>query len=790
MLNLINSAYIYDARKTDNPIETCFLHDDGSARRRLIAQGQQPPKDNVLWGALFEEARHLGKITIRLDAPMKDFGNYVALQYALPGIEWCNSKAYTWYQGHYEDYPLYPEHPDDQTVIYHPACIFTMGLRLVNHPKNFPLNFNTVPSFTVTVEGPELESFTLRVESGLWGTDQGVSLAGCYNGYAAAREENGILCLDIQATEKEKGFDRTIVTLHTAKGDMSFLPQECKRVGHMAVPDFGTLIYASEPPAAIRDNPYTNETIRERVKKLPFRTFEDTTKDIGLKKVNVMPGKTDTFTHYDVEPSFITPDTRMNEHWKIGLSHLMSFCTQLDNGRWDVKIGPYPMFGMESAPIVKMLEIYGRADVAKGAIDVFLDSASKHRPEGCYLASEGCLHIPYGIWPTDSWNPYDPGYILLCLAEHYFYSRDQKFLQNAADKILGCVDWIFREIDGWKAPGALDSGLMPPTRMGDISDWDCYFVGDAVSYMGVANALAALTDLEDPRVPARLTRLEQYRQDIRTVYRRALSLSPVVALKNGTYAPSFATKTYLRGWMCDMWPLSPTNALRGAWLDVDHSLKISEAGVFGPDEIETRWILDAFEDNMALNDYLLPKKWDDIRKDPVTGARDATAQQTDYDPDIDWLAWGGTGWQNGYCPLMQAYLRTGEAKAYIRTFYNTYAIHADPDTYWLREHGASLHYPPKTFEEGWMLWRLRATLVWDEPQGLRLCRCCPDDWYEKGFEVKDMPTFFGLLDMKCENSVVHIQLHTTAQPEEVLINLPGGKALYLDPARTEWTVKI
>ena len=791
MLNLLNSAYIFDAREEAFAPETCFVHNDGAEWHKLLKQGKRGEFDGVLWGALWEEARNVGNVIIRLSEPVEEFSNRLALQYAIPGVEWNNSKCYTWYQSHFEDHPHYPRQIDERTYVYPAAGLYTCGLRLYVHECNFPLRVNDIPPFEIIAEGPETRKITLTAESGLWGIGKGMSVAETYNGKTEAFEENGSVRLEIEATEGMTGPDRTVVTISTQAGEVSFLPVECEKKGYMAIPDFGLLISAGKVPDGVRESPYTGETVLARVQKKPWRTFKDTEKDIGLKKVRGVQGKTDVFTRYDAQSELITPDERMNEHWKIGLSHLMSFCTKLDNGRWDVKIGPYPMFGTESAPIVKMLEIYGRPDVALGAEDVFLDSASKWRPEGLYQTKEGCLDIPYGIRKTDCWTPYEPAFILLSITEHYLLSRDKAFLERAKEKMIGCVEWIFREIDLWKIPGAQDAGLLPPTRNGDISDWATFMEGEGSTYSGVKCALAALKDVgDDSRLEQLNDRLEEYRNAIRTAYRFILSRTPVVALRNGTYAPSFALKTYMRGWMSDVWPFSPVNALRGAWIDVDHSLQIFDAGIFDPDEKETLWALNAFEDNIALRDDLLPKKWDDIRQDPETGARDATAQKTDYDPEKDWFEWGGTGWQNGYCPLMQVYLKTGNAKAYVRTFYNTYALHADPDNYWLREHAASLRYSAKTFEEAWMLYRLRAMLVWDEPETLNLCRCVPDEWYGKGFEVKNMPTYFGILNMKCEEGKIEISLQKTAKPARLEITLPGGSRIRLNENETRWTVAV
>lgn len=782
-LNLLESAFLFDYKKQSNPPETAFLHANA-----LKWRTGHPEFDGVVWGALFEEARTLTTITVRLKKHFEEFSNRIALQYAMPGIEWNNSKCYTWYQSEYVDCPFYPEHPDDLTYIYRIPGLISCGLRMYVHPKNFPLCENDFPEFeSIFADGPETVKKTLTVESGLWGAPKGVSIASVHNGSAVLCENSGKACLEIVMTEGISGPDRTVVMLDTARGKVSFLPAQC--ISYMAIPDFGLLIRDDEVPDSVYRDPRTGRTILERLPDMPWRTFGDTCRDIGLKPVNGVAGKTDTFTRYATATCFVTPDTRMNEHWNIGLSHLMSFCTDLGGGRWDVKIGPYPMFGTESAPIIRMLEIYGRPDVALGALNVFLDSASRTRPEGCFADSEGCLNIPYGIYKTDCWVPYEPAYILRALADHCYLSGDSSFVFTAKDKLIGCIKWIFRQIDAWKVEGCADAGLIPPARSGDISDWATFFEGDAVTYSAVKETLKVLEPTGDPRLPALLSRLNVYREDIRAAYRKGLSLVPVVLLRDGTYAPSFAVKTYMHGWMCDVWPFSPVNALRGAWQDVDHSLQIFEAGVFDAEEPETRWALNAFEDNLVLNSYLMPKKWDDIRQDPVTGARDATACQTDYDPERDWFAWGGTGWQNGYCPLMQVYLKTGNAKAYIRSFYNTYALHADPENYWLREHAASLRYSAKTFEEGWMLWRLRAILVWDTPDELYLCRCAPDSWYSSGFEVAGMPTFYGILDMKCSDGALDISLKKSSRPGSIHLRLPDREIL-LDPDQSSWSIRL
>ena len=788
-LRLSDFGYQFHAGSAVNPPETDVLRVN--------------PDEKILWGIVFEEAREIGDIIVSLDDDKPGFRDLMSLQYAAPAIEWMNSKAYTWYQGQFVDYPVYAERLDNRTFLYRAQMIKTCRLRFIWHPNNFPVSLNDFPKFKVTVNGTcAYKPLSLIVESGLWGKGAANDSISIYNGELAGSAAEGCRRrLDLLVTDRQLpkytriNPDRTVLTLATAAGQVSLLPLELEKHPYMAIPDFGLLVYQDESllPEGIRSNPYAGKTIRERVQTMPQRTFEQAEQDIGLKPVMQIKGVTDVFKPFEPKSFLSLPDQRMTRHWNMGLSHLLTFCSELPGGKWDVRIGPYKMFGMESAPIIKMLDLYNQPHIPVGALEVLLDSYSQRTPEGLFTTAEGCMCINYGIREEDSWIPYDPAYILQALADHYFLTRDGGWFAKAAAKVLGCIDWAFGQIEAYRRNGAWDEGLMPPVRMGDVSDWGIYYVGDAIYYLGIKEALRAVASLGPAyaaEADSRQGKLEAYRQAIRKAYRKSIGLSPVVRLKNGTYAPPSATKTYLRGFMSDIWPLGPSNGLRNAWMDIDFPAKLIEAGVFGPDEPETKWLLDCLEDHLVLDSFLMPKKWDEIGQDPVTCARDATSQLTDYDADRDWFAWGGTGWQNGYCPLMQAYLITGEVNAFLRSFYNTYAVEVDPETYWFREHAASVHYPPKTFEEAMFLYRLRSMLVFEHNNTLYLNRCVPDEWFRQGFAVTQMPTRYGVLQMQAACSgdelTIKISLDGKDKPDRLVLRIAGQADAELDLGKNEW----
>ncbi|MDW7657876.1 MAG: hypothetical protein SCM11_11970, partial [Bacillota bacterium] len=408
-LQLSDFGYQFDAHSTFNPPETNVL--------------QGNPDEKVIWGIVFEEAREIGDIIVSLEEDKPTFRDLVSLQYSMPGIEWINSKAYTWYQGQFADYPLYAEKLDNRTFLYRTQMIKTCRLRIMWHPNNFPISLANFPKFHVTVNGTcDYAAFPLVIESGLWGKGAAGDDISIYNGEITDLVAAGSRCtLDLLVTDRQLpkntriNPDRTVLTIPTGAGTVSLLPLELKTHPYMAIPDFGLLVYQDETllPQGIQDNPMTGSTIRQRVQAMPQRTFEQVEKDVGLKPVKQLKGITDVYKPFEPKSFLSLPDQRMTKHWNMGLSHLLTFCSELPDGKWDVRIGPYKMFGMESAPIIKMLDVYNLPHIPIGALEVMLATYSSRTPEGVFTTAEGCMCINYGIREEDSWIPYDPAYILI-----------------------------------------------------------------------------------------------------------------------------------------------------------------------------------------------------------------------------------------------------------------------------------------------------------------------------------------------------------------------------------------
>jgi hypothetical protein len=808
---LSDSAYTYWHNRPSNPPETKYLTNDNAS---------------VVFGFCWEEPRDIGEIRLKLDAPKSNFLNCAEIEYFAPSTNWQASRQYTWGQGSWAAYPASGRMEDERTVVFPAAKVRTVKLRMRLQP---PHTLEELPKVEAAVFGvTEMRPSTCTIETGLWGhKPSGADLA-IYNGKIAAVDRKGSrikVTLLIADAIPEKGTrivpDRTVVSIPTPQGTVSFLPGSLQKQRYICIPDFGVMIYADAAvlPAGYRDAaPRKGEKILDRVRKATPQTFERVLKEVGMKPVKDLP---ETKAPVRKEPgSFLTtPDSQWNMQWDRGATHLLTFCRPQANGRWEIRNGPYGMLAQESLCITRILDRFKYHDICRGGHETYLDSYSVRRPEGLFQTTQGCLCMPYGVKPGDSWLGLDPGCVLIALAEHYLITRDKQWLAGRADKLLGGCDWILREIDLHKTPGAWDNGLIPPVICGDIIEFFSYYYINAIYYEGLVKATRAIGEL-DGEYGARANRMkgkiEEFRTAIRTAYRKSLGLAPVEPLRDGTFAPGMPTAPYLRGFLSDIYPVSPVIALRNAWVDIDLGVaKLIETGIFTESDPETAWITDVLEDRLMLDSFLLPKKWDTIGTDPITGSRDATGGTTDYDAEKDWFSWGGTGWQNGYFPLPEVYLLLGERNAFIRTMYNSYAIEADKDTGWFREVAATVSYPPKSHEEAQFLNRLLASMMYEYGDRLILCGGVPDTWYDKGFSFREMPTYFGEAGLNVErkgNSVfARFAIKRTAKTSQMRLTLrhpDGGRIksvkvngvesrdfdprtsfILINPALDEWTVE-
>jgi hypothetical protein len=133
----------------------------------------------------------------------------------------------------------------------------------------------------------------------------------------------------------------------------------------------------------------------------------------------------------------------------------------------------------------------------------------------------------------------------------------------------------------------------------------------------------------------------------------------------------------------------------------------------------------------------------------------------------------------------------GEVKAFLKTFYNTFAGLADRETYSFWEHfyHESAH---KTAEEAMFLLHCRWMLYLEKGSTLALLPGVPRAWLADGqtIELQNVKSYFGELSFtvvsKVKNRIItaEIRCHdTNRRPERVEIRLPhpaGQKAVSVE----------
>jgi hypothetical protein len=109
------------------------------------------------------------------------------------------------------------------------------------------------------------------------------------------------------------------------------------------------------------------------------------------------------------------------------------------------------------------------------------------------------------------------------------------------------------------------------------------------------------------------------------------------------------------------------------------------------------------------------------------------------------------------------HLATDDIPAFLRSFFNCYAVDILPNAgYVFNEH--AVHGPPdKIFEEAAFLERFRNMLVMEDGSDLWLARGTPREWLEQGkrISVKHAPSWFGSVDYEIVSDVANGRIEAT-----------------------------
>ncbi len=209
------------------------------------------------------------------------------------------------------------------------------------------------------------------------------------------------------------------------------------------------------------------------------------------------------------------------------------------------------------------------------------------------------------------------GAALWALGEHYFFTRDAAWLQNAAPSMKRAADWVIEQrrltqiLEGNEK--VAEYGLLPAGHLEDNADWANWFTVNAWALAGLTRLAQALSDIHHADADHYAEEARSYRQDLRNAVVRASRLAPVARLRNGHYVPYVPTHPHQRfrlfgpnrvGFYSRFADVQPCFRLAATRELLTGPVNLLVTGVFESDERIADWILDDWEDNLTLSSPL------------------------------------------------------------------------------------------------------------------------------------------------------------------------------------------
>ncbi len=470
---------------------------------------------------------------------------------------------------------------------------------------------------------------------------------------------------------------------------------------------------------------------------IPFVTLTDENEKALLTTLDFERSRQDIARYWqgrlDASTRIVTPEPMINDFYNAHLSHLL-INTEREAGVSDcymAKVGTfhYGVYSNESCMMISDLDRRGMHERAAQAINTWLKYQGTVGLPGDYSTTEGQFYGAGG-YEAGGYNQHH-GWILWCMGEHYRYTQDEDWLQNAASQIVRGCDWIIQErrrtyeIADRSPLRGIERGLLPPGSLEDIGDWRCWMSTNVYSWWGMENAAAALFDIGHPDGKRLMDEAEAYRSDILAAFREAMLRSPVVRLRDGRWIPHVPSEAHRRGrsfgWL--------TETLEGA-------IHLVRTEIIDPRSRLADWIVQDFEDNLYLS-----KQY----------GYDLTGEQFER----FWFSLGGISMQANLLHNPIPYLLRDEPKHFLRAYFNAFAVSYFPDTRMMTEHALPSigdwrgdHF--KSSDEANSTYWLRLMFVQEREDELWYGAAIPRYWLAKGQEIgiQNASTYFGVTSMK------------------------------------------
>ncbi|MBN1417218.1 MAG: hypothetical protein JXP34_00485, partial [Planctomycetes bacterium] len=359
-----------------------------------------------------------------------------------------------------------------------------------------------------------------------------------------------------------------------------------------------------------------------------------------------------------------TNEPMIDDFYEAHVSHLLINTEREVGGgdRYMAKVGTfhYGVFSNESCMMVSDLDRRGFGERAEQALESWLHYQGSVGLPGDFSSAKGQFYGA-GRYEHGGYNQHH-GWVLWCLGEHYFYTRDGEWLARVAPKIAEGCEWIIRErrrtIEAAERSPirAIERGLLPPGRLEDIGDWRSWLSTNVFSWWGMRNAASALDAGGRAEGERLLAEAEAYRRDILASATEAMRRSPVVRLRDGSWIPHVPSDAHRRGrsfgWI--------TETLEGA-------IHLVRCELIDPSSRLATWIMKDFEDNLYIS------------------------EQFGYDMkgeafERHWFSRGGISMQANLLCSPVPYILRDQPEHFLRSYFNAFAVSYWPDTRMMTEH--------------------------------------------------------------------------------------------------------
>lgn len=428
------------------------------------------------------------------------------------------------------------------------------------------------------------------------------------------------------------------------------------------------------------------------------------------------------------------PETAIDERIKAGLLHCDIATLGLEpDGPALATIGWYSPIGTESAPIIQFFDSMGWHKLAERSIQFFLE----RQFENGFIQN-------FGNYQSET------GPLLWSAGEHFRYTRDTAWLKRVMPKLKKAAAYLLAWRERNKRPELKGTGCygLVDGKIADPEDYFHSYFLNAGTYVGLSR-MVEMTATLDPAYSKSLEKeIKDYRKDIVDSVYRSQSRAPVVPVGDGSWAPilpSWAEYTgahqlYADGGNC-----------------FSHGAFSLRGSIIGANWLIMQEVLDP---NEQASDFIQ-------KTNQYPQTRENAALSQPYYSRHDF-----------------AHIKRGEAKAFLKTYYNQFTALQDRETYTFWEHywHCSEH---KTHEEGWFLMQTRWMLYLEEGDTLSLLKAIPRHWLEDGKSIilNGVKSYFGTVKFKAEsdmkNNIIkaEIKLESGRLPAKIAIRLPHPEGL-------------